>query len=64
MLNNTNNDDDNKKLPPIPPYCEQPSQAEGVLDEALANSDPFVDEANDRWKNGHQVPAKNPTGMT
>ena len=64
MLNNTNNDDDNKKLPPIPPYCEQPSQAEGVLDEALANSDPFVDEANDRWKNGHRVPAKNPTGIT
>ena len=59
MLNNTDNSDDNGKLPPIPTYCEQPSQpsqAEGVLDEALANSDRFVDEAN--------LPAQNPTGMS
>ena len=61
MLNNTNDDNDNKKLPPIPPYYKQPSRAEWALDEALANSDPFVDKANDCWKDGHRVPAKNPT---
>ena len=69
--NNTNVDDDGGgKLPPIPTYCEQPSQAEASLgqmfhtDAARENSDPYVDKVADRWKIGHKVPAKNPTGMT
>ena len=75
MVNNNNNnvDDDDGgggKLPPIPTYCEQPSQAEASLgqmfhtDAARENSDPYVDKVADRWKIGHTVPAKNPTGMT
>ena len=63
-------DDGGGKLPPIPTYCEQPSQAEASLgqmfhtDAARENSDPYVDKVADRWKIGHKVPAKNPTGMT
>ena len=55
-----------RKAPPIlPEYCQQPSQAEETsLDEAKANSDPFVDQENNRWRTGHTVPAKNGTGMT
>ena len=65
MVNNNDDDgDDNSKLPPAPTYCEQPSQVEGVVDEAVANSDPFVDKANDHWRTGHMIPAKNPMGMT
>ena len=67
MLNNTDNSDDNGKLPPIPTYYDypsQPSQAKAVLDEALANSDRFVDKANDCWKDGNRFPSNNPTGMS
>ena len=73
MVNNHNNnvdDDGGGKLPAIPTYCEQPSQAEASqgqmfdTDAARENSDPYVDKVNDRWRTGHKVPAKNPTGMT
>ena len=76
MVNNNhnNNDDDDDdgggKLPPIE-YCQQPSQAEAYptasptadREAAMENSDRYVDKANDRWRTGHTVPAKNPTGM-
>ena len=68
--NNVDDDDGGGKLPPIPTYCEQPLQAEASqgqmfdTDAARENSDPYVDKVNDRWRTGHKVPAKNPTGMT
>ena len=67
MLNNTDDDDDNRKPPPILPpilYCQQPSQAKTMLDEAQAYSNPLVNQANNCWRTGHTVLARNPSGVT
>ena len=63
MLNSTDDDDDNRKPPPIL-YYQQPSQAKTMLDEAQAYSNPLVNQANNCWRTGHTVLARNPSGVT